>query len=93
MPPPRHILNQLRDLGSESNESRSYTEYRIGLIKLFGKKFNNGEKADDFVNKILNSQDLKSLLFDTALCKSIDTMGGIPKIALTILSKYAETYY
>lgn len=62
-------------------------------MKLFGKQFNNSEKNDDFIDKLINSKDLKCLMFDTSLCKSLDTMGGVPKIALTILSKYAETYY
>lgn len=84
-------MNQLKD--PEFRESPKYTEYRNGIIKIFGKRLGGAKNGDDFVDKILSSQDLKKLLFDTTLCKNLDEMGGIPKIFLTILSKYAETYY
>lgn len=64
----------------------------MGLMKFIAKKANSNN-TDDFVSKLTSSSDLKKLMFDTTLCKSLDEMGGIPKILLTIMSKYAETYY
>lgn len=89
--PPKHILNQLKDLKYE-NDNNKYIEYRMGIMKFLAKKANSNN-TDDFVSKLTSSNDLKKLFFDTSFCKSLDEMAGLPKIILTILSKYAETYY
>lgn len=85
------MLNQLEAQKFEM-ENNKFIEYRMGLIKFMAKKANSNN-TDDFISKLTSSSDLKKLMFDTALCKTLDEMGGIPKIILTILSKYAETYY
>lgn len=50
----------------------------------------NPETRDTFVNKLLASNDLKKLLFDSSLINSIDSMNGLPKILLTVISIYFE---
>ena len=74
-----------------------YTEYRTGLFKGVFQTISNQTMTDDehknkFMEGIKNSRDIYSLIIDTAICKSLDEVTGIPKIAMTIFSKCAESY-
>lgn len=51
----------------------------------------NPSTRDTFVNKIITSNDLKKLLFDSSFIHSVDQLDGLPKILLTIASIYFES--
>lgn len=79
-------------------EKRKYIEYRTGLYKgLFesiGKStLGNDEKNKRFQELIRNSKDIMSIVIDTSICKTLDDMDGIPKLLITVFSKWAEANY
>ena len=87
--PPKAFLRELKQI--QKSENVKYTEYRMNLIKFFAKKSKiKSESKETFINKIMSSNDLKKLLFDSSFINSIDHVGGIPKIAMTLLSIYLE---
>lgn len=81
----------------EQKISPKYTEYRTGLFKGVFQTIANQTMSDDnrknkFMEGIANSRDIYSLIIDTSICKTLDEITGIPKIAMTVFSKWAEAY-
>lgn len=79
-------------------EKRKYIEYRTGLFKgifeTIGKStLNNDEKNKKFQESIKNSKDIMSIVIDTSICKTLDDLDGLPKLIMTIFSKWAEANY
>lgn len=62
-------------------------------MKILSQKyFNESSKQEEFLNKLTSSNDLRKLLFESSLCSTLDEIGGVPKILLTVMSKYGEVY-
>lgn len=92
--PPRQLTTQVQ----EAMEVPRYTEYRTGLFKgafkaISDVTLDSDEKKTKFIHGIGESKDIYRLVVDTSLCKSLDTVGGIPKLAMTIFAKWAEANY
>lgn len=82
----------------EQCEKRKYTEYRTGLFKgvfeTIGKStLSSDEKNIRFQESIRNSKDIMNIVLDTSICKTLDDIDGIPKLLITIFSKWAEANY
>ena len=88
--PPKEFLKILKE--TQKRENAKFTEYRMNLIKYCARRSKmNPSTRETFVNKLITSNDLKKLLFDSSLISSLDQMDGLPKILLTVLSIYLET--
>lgn len=92
--PPRQLTSQVQD----PTEVPRYTEYRTGLFKgafkaISDVTLDSDEKKTKFIQGIGESKDIFRLVVDTSLCKSLDTVGGIPKLAMTVFAKWAEANY
>ena len=78
-----------------SNSGRRYINYRKGLLiniyDLLSKYGNMGDK-DKFIKDCLNDDDINELL-NNQMVERLDDMGGIPKLLLTIWSKYISHSY
>lgn len=75
---------------NEYSSSVKYTEYRNDLMKTLINYSNTNEKNDNLFDDIINSSDLKKLVFDASMIQYVDEMGGYPKIILTVLAKYLK---
>ena len=64
--------------------SRTYTGYRTGLLKKVYQCINSN---DAFVQDCMTDPELNELIENSAIT-SLDTVGGLPKLALTLFSKY-----
>jgi hypothetical protein len=71
------------------SNTKKYKEYRDGLLLIATDKMGlEGSQKNKFIDDIMNSKYLKELLFDVSVLQSIDAIDGVPKILLTIASKY-----
>ena len=93
--PPKQLLKQI-DVCVE-NEKR-YIEYRTGLFKgviegISKATLNCEDKQKTFMSLVSNSNDIKSLVIDTSLVKTLDRIDGLPKLLFTLFSKWAEANF
>lgn len=91
------MVKNFTDIIEEKNLPK-YIEYRNGLLTsasslLASKTIDDETKKGHFVKNICNSKDIKTLLFETELIRRLDQMDGMPKVILTIISKYFESCY
>ncbi len=91
--PPKSVTKEIESC----NEVRKFTEYRNGLIKKVTELTANNTLPDEnkrkyFIDSIKTSKDINTLLFETSLIKSVDSIEGIPKLMLTIYCKWVEAY-
>ena len=73
----------------------TYTEYRAGLLKAVTNGLANSTLNDDtkkamFIECMRTSKDLYRLVIQTNMVKKLDQMGGLPKIALTLVGCYGN---
>ena len=93
--PSRRALQACYDLEQVDVQTR-YVEYRDGLMRaitngLANVSHDDPDKKHSFVEGLCTSKDLFRLIIDTSLIRRLDEMGGIPKIALTVVGKYGES--
>lgn len=91
--PPKNVIKDIESY----NEVVKFTEYRNGLIKKVtemtaNKTLNDESKRKCFIDSIKSSKDINTLLFETALIKKMDSIGGVPKLLLTVYCKWIEAY-
>jgi hypothetical protein len=89
-------LESYNSLGSNTVDERRYTEYRNGLIKKLteltaNKTLSNDDKRKMFMENIFKSSDINTLILETSIIKKLDTLGGLPKLLLTIYCKWVES--
>ena len=73
----------------------NYTDYREALLGGGTRaiaSFSSGDKQA-FMNMVASSKDLKDLVIENGLVKSLDEMEGIPKILLTVGSFYLSSHF
>ena len=77
------------------SDGRKYTNYRRGLlINIYDlmSKYGAMPDRDKFVKDCLNDSDINELL-NNQMVERLDDVGGIPKLLLTIWSKYISHSY
>lgn len=78
-----------------NNYGKKYTSYRKGLLinvyEVISRYGNFGDK-DKFIKDCLNDNDINELL-NNSIIDSIDGIGGMPKLLITIYSKYISHKY
>jgi len=84
------------NLGSETVEGKRFTEYRNGLIKKLteltaNKTLSSDDKRKIFMESIFKSSDINTLILETSIIKKLDTLGGLPKLLLTVYCKWVES--
>lgn len=94
--PPKKLINMVNN--DEIYNKKRYIEYRSGLLTsvcgLFANRTLNEEhKKNHFINSVMVSKEIPDLLFNTTLIESLDRVDGLPKLILTIISKYFEANY
>ena len=89
------IRGDATDVGPEINTGKKYTSYRKGLLiniyQMISRYGNFGDQ-DKFIKECLNDQDINELL-NNQVVDNLDNLGGIPKLLLTIYSKFISHKY
>ena len=72
--------------------SPQYTGYRIGLLRKVYEvlaRCGNIPNQESFISDCLNDREIMSLM-DNSVVNKLDEVGGVPKLLLTVYSKYIQ---
>lgn len=76
-------------------QSKSYTEYRTGLLYgltdfIANKSLQVEDQRKAFIDGVRNSKDINNILYENDLCGRLDENAGLPKFLLTYFGKWCE---
>lgn len=93
--PPKAITKDLESYES-AEADKKYIEYRKGLFskltELGATTLKDENKKKIFYESIMKSNDINTLILDTSIIKKLDTVDGLPKLLLTVYTKWLETF-
>lgn len=69
-----------------------YTGYRIGMLRKVYEilaRYGNMPRQDEFIDDCMGCPEISQLL-DNSVVQHLDSVGGLPKLVLSIYSKYIQ---